>query len=74
MSIDNGSIVKLERFTYKDSKISVLNVVSSTIKIPYDDKMIPLNIYLHNNGYTTERAPFPKLYYPIWPGAKWEHK
>jgi len=51
-SIKNNSIFTVKGIIWVDNKTPVLHVVNPDASFLRYDKVIPCNIYLHNNGYT----------------------
>ena len=66
--VEKGAIVTITREDWPDNKNSVLHLTSPDIKIYYDHKLVPLNIYINNNGFTMDRVPYPS-YYTIMKGT-----
>jgi RHS repeat-associated protein len=67
--VENGSIISITQEAWPDGKNTVLHLTSPGISIYYDDKLVPLNIYINNNGFTMDKEAYPS-YYPIFKG-KW---
>jgi RHS repeat-associated protein len=65
--VKNGAIISITQEAWPDGKNTVLHLTSPDINIYYDDKLVPLNIYINNNGFTMDKVAYPS-YYQIFKG------